>query len=277
MTRQRLLAPAPALALLQLLAGCLFAAVTLTTAASAANPRDSEPAHRVGSLPDVLQIVERFVAAAHRHDVVALRALLSSDTRAELDPLPAFAGLAKRIEQTVGTFPLGKWQIVLTEPLGPHFAIVTIAGARATGHGPSFMVYAAALRLERGGWKIELSNRVRIRPLIPIPGREVTVSNPQIAAEIDARAPVEEAELWVDSQPVPGKGGGQSANRITVFGRPPRPLPPGRHMAVAYAIAGDVSRASAWIFSVRPGSRAAATLRPPVASSAQETLRLIVK
>jgi hypothetical protein len=83
------------------------------------------------------------------------------------------------------------------------------------------------------------------------------LSNPQVAFEVTATTAIEEGELWADSLPITGSSGGTGPRRITFFGRPALPLARGRHMAVAFAIAGGVPEARAWVFRVRAGEQLA--------------------
>jgi hypothetical protein len=149
----------------------------------------------------------------------------------------------------------GVWQIVFIAQIRPRLAVAALAGARATANGPRYSARALALRLEPRGWRLELTRLVRIRPLLP--RESVTLSKPQVAFEVTATAAIEEGDLWADSLPITGSSGGTGPRRITFFGRPALPLARGRHMAFAFAIAGGVPKAKAWLFRVRAGEQLA--------------------
>jgi hypothetical protein len=108
--------------------------------------------------------------------------------------------------------------------------------------------YAAALRLDDGRWRVDLSRRVRIRILGPDPGAKADPI-PQAAVEMNARGPLAESGLWLDGVPLQVKGGG-SPTRGTIYGAPASPLDPGRHVAVAFARTARAGTAVAWAFTV---------------------------
>jgi hypothetical protein len=108
--------------------------------------------------------------------------------------------------------------------------------------------YAAAFRLVKGGWRADLSRRVKIRILGPDPGSKAAAT-PQVAAEIAASEPLVESGLWVDGEALDVKGGG-SPTRGSIYATPVSPLGPGTHVAVAYARTERNGTAVAWTFAV---------------------------
>ncbi|HSP72080.1 MAG TPA: hypothetical protein VLN26_06910 [Gaiellaceae bacterium] len=106
--------------------------------------------------------------------------------------------------------------------------------------------YAVALH----GKDVVRSRDVKLRILGPEPGSSAA-SIPQVAAEIKALAPIEDSTLLVDGAPIDTKGGGPSPSYISIYGAPAAPLAGGRHVAVAFARAGEAASAVAWTFVVR--------------------------
>ncbi|HEY6016535.1 MAG TPA: hypothetical protein VIU44_04570 [Gaiellaceae bacterium] len=105
--------------------------------------------------------------------------------------------------------------------------------------------YAVALH----GKTVVRSGDVKLRILGPDPGSSAA-SIPQVAAEIRAAAPIEDSTLLVDGTPLDTKGGGPSPSYLSIYGAPAAPLAGGRHVAVAFARAGDAASAVAWTFTV---------------------------
>jgi len=133
-------------------------------------------------------------------------------------------------------------RIVLSEPVeGPWAVAAVVKGMR---------VFAVPLRRERGAWRVELGDPIRLRPVLPHPGRIALSSNPQIAAE--ARASGDELgvalALWVDGVAFPIDAGGPRPGYVTAFGRLGHDLAPGLHVVIAFARAGTGAVATAWTF-----------------------------
>lgn len=105
--------------------------------------------------------------------------------------------------------------------------------------------YAVALH----GKAVVRSADVKLRVLGPDPG-STAASLPQVAAEIRAMAPIEDSTLLVDGTPLDTKSGGPSPSYVSVYGAPAAALARGRHVAVAFARAGDAASAVAWTFTV---------------------------
>jgi hypothetical protein len=225
-------------------------------AAGSRHSRLRSPAFAVGR-KSVAMIVRRIVAAAGRRDAGAFALVLSARSRSEASrhAASALAATVRRSRAQLAELAQGGWQFVFIARIRPRLAVAALAGTRVTDNGPRYSAHALALRLEPRGWRLELTRLVRIRPLLP--RGSVALSKPQVAFEVTATAAIEEGGLWADSLPITGRSGGTGPRRITLFGRPALPLARGRHMAVAFAIAGGVPEARAWLFRVRAGEQLA--------------------
>lgn len=106
--------------------------------------------------------------------------------------------------------------------------------------------YAVALH----GKTVVRSADLKLRVLGPEPG-STAASLPQVAAEIRAATPIDDTTLLVDGTPIDTKSGGPSPSYISIYGAPAAALASGRHVAVAFARAGESGRAVAWTFTVR--------------------------
>lgn len=184
-------------------------------------------------------VLQDFVRAAARGDDGRMWERLSEPSRRRLGPTRSgFRGRAVRaLEDELRS--LGRrHELVLSQTITSTFAV---AAVRRGG-----MVYAAALRLERGLWRLELGSPIRIEPLRPQPG-ETVARRTQLAAEVTAGAPVLEAGLWLDGRAFPSRGGGPTPSALTMFGETAT-LSPGRHHVVAFASTAANAAARAWPF-----------------------------
>lgn len=180
-----------------------------------------------------------FVRAAGRRDVRGMWQRLSAPSRRLLGPGQAAfrRGPARGLAQELSG--LGRRnRLFLSQTITPSVAVAAVRnGAR---------VYAAALRRERGIWRVELGSPVQIEPLRPKPGETVR-RRTQLAAEVTAGAPVVEAGLWLDGRAFPSRGGGPTPNALTMFGETSR-LTRGLHSVVAFASTTAAATARAWAF-----------------------------
>jgi hypothetical protein len=187
-------------------------------------------------------VLQDFVRAAARRDEARLWERLSEPSRRRLGPTETGfrRGAARALEQELG--PLGRrHELVLSQAITPTFAVAAVARGST--------VYAAALRLERGLWRVELESPVGIEPLRPKPGETVS-RRTQLAAEVTAGSPILEAGLWLDGVAFPSRGGGPTANALTMFGET-RTLSRGRHTVVAFASTAAHATARAWPFQAK--------------------------
>jgi hypothetical protein len=183
------------------------------------------------------------VRAAARGDDRRVWQRLSAPTRRRLgSTLTGFRREAARgLEQELQ--PLGRRpQLLLSQTIAPPFAVA------AVGRGPR--VYAAALRLENGLWRVELDAPLQLVPLRPNPG-EVVQRRTQLAAEVKAGMPILEAGIWLDGLAFPTRGGGPTSSALTMFGEAAA-LSRGPHTVIAFASTAAHAAARAWSFrSVR--------------------------
>jgi hypothetical protein len=184
-------------------------------------------------------VLQDFVRAGARRDERRMWERLSIPTRRRIGPnLAGFRrGTAPALEQQLAT--VGRRQeVILSQTITPTFAVA------AVGRGAE--VYAAALRLEDGLWRVELESPVRIQPLRPKPG-ETVARRTQLAAEVRAGERIVEAGLWLDGLAFPSRGGGPSPNALTMFGESSG-LARGPHVVIAFASTAANASARAWPF-----------------------------
>ena len=200
-------------------------------------------------------VLRRFVRAAAAGNHGAMWRLLSAPSQRRLGPtLAAFRNRAgPRLARQVGVFIPGRSRVFLEEPITALFAVAAYGGRTTVGEGQPFGTFAAAMRREDDGWRVELGGPVQLRPLGPDPG-EVASRAFQIAAGVEANAAVVEAGLWLDGQAVPGRTSGIGAQRLTMFSESRRRIPAGPHAVVAFASTFADASALAWMFTYRAES-----------------------
>lgn len=238
----------------------------LVSAGCSGGGDDAEPTATPPSTPRAS--LTSFIEAVRARDEAAMWRVLSRASRARLGP--SFAEFrsagARELVQEVGSFRAG-YKVILVEQITLGFAVAAVAGERAIEARREYGAYAAALRREQGEWRLALRDPIRLRILRPEPGEEVR-RRTQLAAEISAGAPIEEAGLWFDGMAFPTRGGGVDDRHLTMFGEAP-PLTRGYHTVVAFSSAGDSAAAVAWAFSVtQPAPDAGRVRRPPPQGSA---------
>lgn len=219
------------------------------TGATETTPPEPEPFPEVTPGP----ILQRFVRAAAANDSDAMWRLLSIPSQRRLGPTPAQFrnGAGARLARQVGVFIPGRSRVFLEEPITALFAVAAYGGRTSVGEGQPFGTYAAAMRREEDGWRIELGGPVQLDPLGPDPG-EVASGAFQVAAGIEANAGIIEAGVWLDGQAVPGRASGAGdARRLTIFGESTDRIPRGPHAVVAFASTFAEASALAWMFTYR--------------------------
>jgi hypothetical protein len=232
-----------AAAALLLLAGC---------AGEKKDAAEESPPAPPAEVDELLAEVERtrpgvvlldFVRAAARGDERRMWERLSAPTRRRLGAtLGDFRrGAAPSIEQELQA--LGRrHELILSQTIASPFAVAAV--------GRGSRVYAAALRLEDGLWRMELDAPLQLAPLRPKPG-ETVQRRTQLAAEVKAGTPILEAGLWLDGLAFPTRGGGPTSSALTMFGETAS-LSPGAHTVIAFASTAAHAAAQAWSFrSVR--------------------------
>ncbi len=106
---------------------------------------------------------------------------------------------------------------------------------------------ATAYHLVDGRWVADRGGEPKIEILGPKPGSKVAAI-PQVAFQVTGKTDLADTALWVDGVEVPGKGGGLTPKRGTIYGAPGTALKPGMHVAVAYGRTAVHATAVAWTF-----------------------------
>ncbi|HSC90409.1 MAG TPA: hypothetical protein VLB86_02000 [Gaiellaceae bacterium] len=199
--------------------------------------------------PAVGRALVAFVGAAGEGDADATWALLSPETRASMGPtLPEFRrGVAADLEQGLGDLA-GRAEVVLARRVG-RWGLAAVAGERVVEGEREHYAYAAAFRLVRGEWRVELGGAVAAL-LEPGPLDE-TDAEPEIGVKLDASGPLKQALMWLDDRPQAVRRRDEGPFSARLSGRVDRPLAPGFHTAVALATTPDTAAAAAWPFEVR--------------------------
>ena len=173
-------------------------------------------------------------------DLATATKLVSSPTRVRV--ARGKVAIARAVPWRLARRP--RFRVVLSERITADWAVAAIRWQRG--------VYAAALRRERGAWRVELGAPIRLRALRPDPGERLRVRT-QLAVEIKATAPILEGGVWLDGKAVPTRSGGPSDRYLTLFTDPDR-VGAGTHAVIAFALAGDGAAALAWTFHASGGA-----------------------
>jgi hypothetical protein len=197
-------------------------------------------------------VLAAYVHAAAAGDTARMWSLLSRPSRRRLGG--SVAGFRRRyaaeLEEEVGALGTVRFQRVLSERIGSRWSVAELAGR--LGNGLGYGAYAAALRREAAGWRLELRAPIRITPLRPSPNETVSGVS-QLAAEATAPQTLADLGLWLDGRAEPGKYGGTSPKRLTLFTQRVE-IEPGRHTVVTFVSAGRTATAVAWAFRSLPAS-----------------------
>ena len=214
-----------------------------------ASPLAGGAVTRRDAAEDPAAALRAFVAAAREGRFDRMWAQLSQPSRVRLGPsLTRFrADAGRKLRGQVGGFG-ARARLILNERVDLRFGVAAVAGRRRAGGRTHYDAFAAAARLERTGWKLELGGPVKLHAIRPDPGERV-VRRTQIAAGVAAHAPIEEAGLWVDGLAFPSRGGMTDRRHLTMWDEAPQPLRAGHHTVVAFASAGRTASAIAWAFS----------------------------
>lgn len=220
---------------------------TTTEAPTETAPTTTAPEPFPATTPG--RVLTRFVRAAGADDLEAMWELLSVPSQRRLGAsLEIFrTGAGRNLATELGRFVRGRSRVFLEEPITGTFAVAAFGGRTAVGNRRPFASYAVALRLEDGGWRVELGGPVEIRPLGPDPGE--TQSGPfQLAAGVKANAPIVEGGLWLDGQALPGRTAGNRPSEVTMFTDSQGRIPAGPHAVIAFAATFADASALAWNF-----------------------------
>ena len=235
-------------------AAAALVAVAVVTAGCGGGDAEDEAGAAVAPVagvaaPAVGRALVAFVGAAGAGDADATWALLSPETRASMGPtLPEFRrGVAADLEQGLGDLA-GRAGVVLSRRVG-RWGLAAVAGERVVDGEREHYAYAAAFRLVRGQWRVELGGAVAAL-LEPGPLDE-TDAQPELGVKLDASGPLKQALMWLDDRPQAVRRRDEGPFSARLSGRADRPLGPGFHTAVALATTPDTAAAAAWPFEVR--------------------------
>jgi len=185
--------------------------------------------------------LDRLLAAAKAGNANAQWAGLAAATRLHYGSASAF--VASPAGTQLAATGRGPHRPLVEEPFPNGGALVAVTTARGA--------YAAAMHLERTGWKLQLDPNVLLQPISPAPG-SVSRQVVQVAAQAMLPDPVDSGALYLDGRPLTVKGGAVNGGRtVTLFANLAQGVPKGRHTLVAYARGGAHAGALAWTFTVR--------------------------
>lgn len=186
------------------------------------------------------RLAAALLTAAGKHNAEGIWSLLSTPSQRRLGPtLAAFKRAnAVRIEGALVPFESPSVKLFLDQSLSGQFGIV------AMRNGVSAIAFP--LRREGKTWRIETPGPIQIAILGPRPGSRGHVR--QVAVEAKAPAPIGDGILFVDGKLYPPSLA-PSGNKATIYVTLPKPLEPGAHIGVAYAMQGANVSALAWSFA----------------------------
>jgi hypothetical protein len=241
-----------AAALVVLAAGCGGGkSAQPTRAASTILPAASAPATTAPAPDPGRDAIEAFAAAARSGRADAMWRLLSASSRERLGPtLDDFRAHADAgLRNHLGSF--GRYRVIVSERITPEFGVVAIDGSRRVKGSLRRDLYAAVLRLEGSGWKVELGSPVSVRAIGPDPGtRQRLVA--QVAAAVEGPGGAGTAVMYVDGQTVNPTVAGTATNS-TLYANFDPALDRGRHTVVVFASDGREAAATAWAFTTTKG------------------------
>jgi hypothetical protein len=184
--------------------------------------------------------VAALIQAASHDDREALWNVLSTPSQKRLGPTYAAfaAGPATVIEQALKPFESKTLAPLISQSVSQEFGLVAIRnGSKAL---------AFPLRREASGWKVETPGPITFQILGPQPGSRGAVA--QVAVEIKSPGVIGDVVLFVDGKPVQPNLTPKPGD-ATAFANLSKALPPGVHIAVAYAQEGSNAGAEAWTFT----------------------------
>jgi hypothetical protein len=184
--------------------------------------------------------VAALIHAAAQNDRKALWNLLSKPSQKRLGPTYAdFAsGSAAVIEQALKPFETKELTPFISQSVSEQFGLVAVrSGTKAL---------AFPIRREGDTWKVETPGPIQFQILGPQPGSNSPVG--QVAVEIKSPGVIGDAILFVDGKPVEASLTPKPGD-ATAFANLTKALPPGTHIAVAYAQEGNTAGAEAWSFT----------------------------
>lgn len=199
--------------------------------------------------PGAAAVFERFVDAARRGDAVEMWGLLSAPTRASLGPtLPRFReSAAIELQQAAGEFAGGA-ELALARAFGPRWAVAVATGVIEREGEREPAAFAAALRREPSGWRLELHGIFFVGHQ-PSPLEEVG-NEPTLGATAQSSARIERMVLWLDGEAVGARATRPQPFTGTITARAAVPLGPGIHVVTVFAATDETAAAQAWPFEV---------------------------
>jgi hypothetical protein len=204
--------------------------------------------------PGAGEVFHRFVEAAARRDATTMWELLSAPTQGSLGPsVDDFrSSAASDLHKAAGSF-VGEPRLVVTRAFGPYWAVAAVAGEIRNRDGEREpAAFAAALRREDDGWRLELDGVYfvghRPSPLAELDGGET----PRLGATAQSSDRIQRMVLWLDGETLGARSYRPLPFMGTLEARPPAELRPGVHVVTVFAAAGKTAGAQAWPFVVEP-------------------------
>jgi hypothetical protein len=196
------------------------------------------------------EVLERFVAAARAEDVDGMWGLLSQPTQRRLGPTVVRfeSGAGGTLRRELSRFDADRSDVFLDESITATFAVAAFGGRVASRREAPYAAFAAALRREPEGWRLELGGPLGLAPVAPAPGSAVT-RRVRLAAEVRSDERLAEAGLWLDGASVPGRIATTGPQGASMFSNEAPPLVAGPHAVVAFASTFGDASATAWVFA----------------------------
>ena len=161
-------------------------------------------------------------------------------------------GPGRELEEGLGSFAGTPYEVLVASSVADGIAVVAIAGQREAEGQSELAGYAAVLRDDDGGWKLELGGPVLLLPAFPGSGSLPAGVPAEIAVGAEAPAPLDLTLLWLDGEPLDAQLGAPGDGTAgTITGRGAEPLAAGPHVLVAFARAGTDAGAGAWVIPAR--------------------------
>lgn len=161
-------------------------------------------------------------------------------------------GPGRELEEGLGSFAGTPYEVLVASSVADGIAVVAIAGQREAEGQSGLAGYAAVLRNDGGGWKLELGGPVLLLPAFPGSGSLPAGVPAEIAVGAEAPAPLDLTLLWLDGEPLDAQLGAPGDGTAgTITGRGAEPLAAGPHVLVAFARAGTDAGAGAWVIPAR--------------------------
>ncbi|HUH15246.1 MAG TPA: hypothetical protein VML35_05130, partial [Gaiellaceae bacterium] len=109
--------------------------------------------------------------------------------------------------------------------------------------------YAAALRREQAGWRVELGGVFFVGHR-PAPLAETDDRRPPLGATAQSSGQIERMVLWLDGEPAGARTVREQPFTGTIEARPSARLAPGFHVVAVFAATAETAGAAAWPFAL---------------------------